>query len=159
MGRRHGNGKEREERGKSEIGVKKGGEGEMWLGVRRGRNGGKGNRRSKKGMGRGDGKRSKEKQERGEKGTGVKEGLWWRRKKRKGGRNRSKRGDCRGKDMGIGVSKRRNKMRWLECKERKERGRGTGGMVGRRWKYGNGSKERRRNRRNGRKKMKIWEWE
>ncbi len=45
------------------------------MGVRRGRNGGKGNRRSKKGMGRGDGKRSKEKQERGEKGTGVKEGL------------------------------------------------------------------------------------
>jgi hypothetical protein len=29
----------------------------------------------------------------------------------------------------------------------KERGRGTGGMVGRRWKDGKGSKERRRNRR------------
>jgi hypothetical protein len=53
------------------------------LGVRRGRTGGKGNRSNKKGYDEGE--------------------------KRKGGRNRSKRGDCREKDMGIGVSKRRDK--------------------------------------------------
>ncbi len=47
--------------------------------------------------------------------------------------------------------------RWKDGNGSKERRRGTGGMVGRRWKDGNGSKERRRNRRNGRKKMKIWE--
>ncbi len=41
--------------------------------------------------------------------------------------NRNKRGDWE-KVMEIGVSKRRDKMRGLECKERKERGRGTGGM-------------------------------